>query len=100
MMAAARPPRTLRILHVSAFLALAAIGACHAAKDGKDSTKTVSQSGEKPDSSTSPLPVVVDLATDGDLVISILTKGEVRSEAESPIRFEIPGTIDRVLVSP
>jgi multidrug efflux pump subunit AcrA (membrane-fusion protein) len=90
-------PRTSSALLLIAPVLLAA---CHPGTGTKDSTKAVTQSGERPDSSTSPLPVVVDLATDGDLVISILTKGEVRSESESPIRFETPGTIERVFVHP
>ena len=44
------------------------------------------------------LPVVAGEVTDGDLVLTINTTGQVRSESEGRIRSEVAGTIARVLV--
>lgn len=46
------------------------------------------------------LPVVAELARDGDLVLSINTTGQVRSDAEGTLRAEVGGTVARVLVRP
>jgi HlyD family secretion protein len=46
------------------------------------------------------LPVVAGEASDGDLVLTINTTGQVRSDAEGRIRSEVAGTVARVLVRP
>jgi multidrug efflux system membrane fusion protein len=46
------------------------------------------------------LPVIAEPARDGDLVISITTTGQVRSEAASDMRFEVSGTTRGVHVRP
>jgi RND family efflux transporter MFP subunit len=46
------------------------------------------------------LPVTVEPARDGDLVLSIITSGQVRSERESQLRSEVAGTVQRVAVRP
>ena len=46
------------------------------------------------------LPVAVSRVADGDLVLSIATSGRVRSEEEATLRFEVPGTVAAVHVSP
>src|SRR4051812_30832412 len=91
-------------------LALAAsAGACDkikAATKGADSTKIAQQSGTSSDSATGntappiALPVTVEPARDGDLVLSIITSGQVRSERESKLKSEVGGTVQRVAVRP
>lgn len=46
------------------------------------------------------LPVVAGEAADGDLVLTINTTGQVRSDSEGRIRSEVAGTVSRVLVRP
>jgi RND family efflux transporter MFP subunit len=80
------------------------VAACGKLASGSDSTK-VAQSGANPDSAPAPatpiaLPVTVEAARDGDLVISIITSGQVRSENEARLKAEIGGTVHRVAVRP
>ncbi|MBX3134190.1 MAG: efflux RND transporter periplasmic adaptor subunit [Gemmatimonadaceae bacterium] len=88
-------------------LAAAALGACDklkssdaatdaAAEDGSTASDSAGSSG----GSTVSLPVVATEVTDGDLVLSINTTGQVRSESEGRIRTEVAGTVARVLVRP
>lgn len=77
---------------------------CNKNKTTGDSTKT-GQSGGSVDSTPAPtaniaLPVTVETARDGDLVLSIITSGQVRSERESRLKSEVTGTVKRVLVRP
>ncbi|HRN52315.1 MAG TPA: hypothetical protein PK788_02405, partial [Gemmatimonadaceae bacterium] len=83
------------------FLAAASIAACDklksaasgdAAAGDADST-AASDSGGTSGGSTVSLPVVVSDVSDGDLVLSINTTGQVRSEAEGRIRTEVAGTV-------
>lgn len=46
------------------------------------------------------LPVVAGEVTDGDLVLSVNTTGQVRSDKEGRIRSEVAGTVQRVRVRP
>lgn len=46
------------------------------------------------------LPVMAEPVVDGDLVISVLTTGLVRSESETPIKAEVGGLIDSILARP
>jgi RND family efflux transporter MFP subunit len=81
--------------------ALAAI-ACDKGESGSDST-SVSLSGAVDSASLGPgvsLPVTVEEARDGDLVLTIMTSGQVRSERESKIKSEVAGTVQRVVVRP
>src|SRR6266699_3754606 len=93
-------------LTVATGFALAiAVAACNKQAAGADSTK-VAQSGASPDSAPTTsappiaLPVTVEPARDGDLVLSIITSGQVRSERESQLKFEVGGTIQHVAVRP
>ncbi len=75
----------------------AALPACtnkpaEAAADGADSAATVASSLS--------LPVVGREVRRGDLVLSVVTTGQVRSDAVSRLRFEAAGTVDSVLVRP
>lgn len=76
-------------------------GGSDAANATTDSTAAAaSDSGGTSGGSTVSLPVVVSDVEDGDLVLSINTTGQVRSEAEGRIRTEVAGTVSRVLVRP
>ncbi len=46
------------------------------------------------------LPVVAGEVVDADLVLSINTTGQVRSDSEGRLRSEVAGTVSRVLVRP
>jgi HlyD family secretion protein len=46
------------------------------------------------------LPVAVAPVRVGDLVLSVTTTGQVRSDGEATLKAEVAGTIDRVLVRP
>jgi len=46
------------------------------------------------------LPVAVAAARDGDLVLSVTTTGQVRSDGEALLKSEVAGTVDKVLVHP
>lgn len=96
--------RPLRLALASISIALFAV-ACGKAGEGGDSTDVTQQSGGSVDSNAAPapniaLPVTVEPARDGDLVLSIITSGQVRSERESRLKSEETGTVQRVLVRP
>lgn len=46
------------------------------------------------------LPVAAEEVRDGDLVLSVTTTGQVRSDAEATLKAELAGTIESVLVRP
>lgn len=46
------------------------------------------------------LPVSVTEIREGDLVLSVTTTGQVRSDGEATLKAEVTGTIDQVLVRP
>jgi membrane fusion protein, multidrug efflux system len=83
------------------------VAGCTRNKPGSDSSN-VSQSGVSTASAdTMPkpaaniaLPVTVEPARDGDLVLSIITSGQVRSERESHLKAEVGGTVQRVDIRP
>lgn len=83
-------------------LVVASLAACKKGGSASDSSN-VSQSGIIADSTPGApiaLPVTVEEARDGDLVLSIITSGQVRSERESKLKSEVAGTVQRVLVRP
>lgn len=97
---------TLRTTGIASCFALAAAAAgCNKLASGSDSTKAA-QSGTPIDSAQTQtaapiaLPVTVEAARDGDLVLSIITRGQVRSERESRLKSEVTGTVQRVVVRP
>lgn len=65
-----------------------------------DSTAVATDSGGTTGGSTVSLPVVASEVTEGDLVLTINTTGQVRSESEGRLRSEVAGTVARVLVRP
>jgi membrane fusion protein, multidrug efflux system len=64
-----------------------------------DSTTAAADTSSEPRSRMA-LPVAVTEARDGDLVLSVTTTGQVRSDGEATLRAEVAGTIDKVLVHP
>lgn len=91
----------LRASLAGAFLvALTACGATGAAADASaDGTDPDSATASGASSSVS-LPVVAEPVTEGDLVLSINTTGQVRSDAEGRLRAEVGGPVEKVNVRP
>ena len=93
-------PRTLLL-----FVAIAALVSCDkagaAAGDAAATNSTAADSGS---SSGGPagvsLPVVAEEVTDGDLVLTVNTTGQVRSDAEGRLRAEVGGPVEKVNVRP
>jgi HlyD family secretion protein len=110
--------RALRCLLVIAFAAACSKGGTDAAGTSKaDSSKvaTTKVAGAKAagdagsvaaasatDAAASRvnLPVVAEEARDGDLVLTVNTTGQVRSDAEAKLRAEVGGTVQTVHVRP
>lgn len=91
----------LRALFSSVALAtLAACGDAGAAADADDSATGADSAGASGSSSSVNLPVVAEAVTDGDLVLSINTTGQVRSDAEGRLRAEVGGPVEKVNVRP
>lgn len=82
---------------VLVLLSSAALGACKdkAAKAGSGSAAAAAA---KP--SAISLPVVGETVRKGDLVLSVMTTGQVRSDAMSHLKAEATGTVQAVLVVP
>ncbi len=83
------------LVATSLMLALA-LNAC---KDG-EGDETPADSAAASSTSTLSLPVVGDTVQRADLVLTVATRGEVRSEAVARLRAEATGTVDRVPVRP
>jgi RND family efflux transporter MFP subunit len=94
---------------------LAVAGGCTKDKNAEAASPGVSQSGNAADSSSTrtdsagsgtetrravSLPVVAEEARDGDLVLSVTTTAQVRSDADAKIAAEVAGLVDAVLVRP
>ena len=74
-----------------------------AASSGGDSSgATVPVPGADAPTNARPvsLPVTVAAVIEGDLVLSVSTTGQVRSDGEATLKAEVTGTIDRVVVRP
>ena len=80
-------------------------GACTRGQtaEAADSTSggavAAADSAPEPRSNVS-LPVAAEEVVDGDLVLTVTTPGQVRSDAESTLRSELAGTVQRVLARP
>lgn len=93
---------------IALLLAATSIAACDKLKSaaGGDATATADSTAAATDSvgtsgsASVSLPVVVADVADGDLILSVNTTGQVRSESEGRIRSEVAGTVARVLVRP
>jgi len=86
----------------AAFTIALALAACsnsaakNAVAKGASADSTASATSDRPVN----LPVVAEAARDADLVLSINTTGQVRSDAEGTLKAEVGGTVARVLVRP
>ena len=71
--------------------------------EAADSTTSAAGAGDtsaaEPRTNVS-LPVAAAEVRDGDLVLSVTTTGQVRSDAEATLKAELAGTIEEVLVRP
>lgn len=78
------------------------MAACNKVASGNDSAHVAQSRGvdSLQSATTISLPVTVEPARDGDLVLSIITSGQVRSERESKLKSEVGGTVQRVVVQP
>lgn len=98
-----------RFKHIAVLSAIAALAQLSACKGGDgaegdgDSTTASTASADSAEAASAPamtLPVTAESAIDGDLVISIVTKGLVRSESETKLKAEVGGTIEAILARP
>jgi RND family efflux transporter MFP subunit len=70
---------------------------------GADSSKTAAKAGDDgggTDRSSLSLPVVAEDVRDGDLILSVNTTGQVRSDADSKLKSEVSGVVAAVLIRP
>ena len=83
-------------------LALVASSACRPGPEAQaaDSTLTKRDSSSASSQTSLSLPVAAVPARDGDLVLSVATTGQVRSDGEATLKAEVAGTIESVLVHP
>jgi membrane fusion protein, multidrug efflux system len=99
-------PNAIRV--VAATLLAGALACQKVSEAGEDSAAGSSTSSETAsDSGAAPtpaapvmLPVAVAEVRDGDLVLSVNTTGQVRSDGEATLKTEVAGTIEQVHVRP
>ena len=95
-----------RLSLFAASVAFASLAACKggngASGSGDSSTASTTSSDTAAAGSTSSmvLPVTAEAAIDGDLVISLVTRGLVRSESETKLKAEVGGTVEAILARP
>lgn len=84
-----------------AALLLALLTACGSGEDGA-AGEDGAETGDTGGSGSAPvvLPVVGEEVRVGDLVLSVTTTGQVRSESSASLRVEVAGTVQEVLVRP
>ena len=94
-------PRS-RLLTLAAAFALAVCGKAGAAggSAAADSTAAADSGNTGGSSASVNLPVVAEEVVDADLVLSVNTTGQVRSDAEARIRAEVAGEVVAVRVRP
>jgi len=92
------------VLAVTASIALVASGCSKGqtaeAADSTTAPTTATDSAATEPRSNVSLPVAAEAVRDGDLVLSVNTTGQVRSDAEATLKAELAGTIEEVLVRP
>jgi HlyD family secretion protein len=77
------------------------LAACDQAAAGSGGDATAADSADASGASSSvSLPVVAEPVTEGDLVLSVNTTGQVRSDAEGRLRAEVGGPVEKVNVRP
>jgi HlyD family secretion protein len=85
---------------------LTALAACDKLRGAATSDSTAADSlaalGDTADTprAAMALPVAVAAVRDGDLVLSVTTTGQVRSDGEALLKAEVAGTVEKVLVHP
>jgi membrane fusion protein (multidrug efflux system) len=91
-------------LRTAPFLLIALLAALPGCKgkspDGANTAAAETPGEEAASNSKVSLPVVGAEVRKGDLVLSINTTGQVRSQAVANLKAEVSGTIDRVMVTP
>lgn len=92
-------PTLRRSLPALLLLALT-VAACTKSSDAKSTDSTKADSSDAAAASSLSLPVSASPARNGDLVISVATTGQVRSDGEASLKAEVAGTVDKVLVHP
>ncbi len=88
---------------LSAAVLVALVSAC--AKDASDSADSLAAEGDSESAGADApaavtLPVVVEDVIQGDLVLTVMTRGEVRSEAATRLKAEVGGTVEAILKRP
>ncbi len=74
-------------------------GAASSDASSTDSLAADSDTSDTPRAAMA-FPVAVAAVRDGDLVLSVTTTGQVRSDGEALLKAEVAGTVERVLVRP
>src|SRR5687768_16196334 len=92
-------PTSLLALVVSWTAAAACSKGEAEAADSTTAAASADSSAAEPRSNVS-LPVAAADVRDGDLVLSVITTGQVRSDAEATLKAELAGTVEEVLVRP
>jgi membrane fusion protein (multidrug efflux system) len=98
------PRRRILPFAVASLLVLAAAcdkaGAAAGGAGTPSDSAAAADSGNTGGSAAVSLPVVAEEVRDGDLVLSVNTTGQVRSDAEGRLRAEVGGPVAEVLVRP
>ena len=100
------PRPHIRAMQLLAALALTATAGCDKLRGAASSDPSAADSlAADSDTSDTPraamaLPVAVATVRDGDLVLSVTTTGQVRSDGEALLKAEVAGTVVQVLVRP
>lgn len=90
--------RSTRFIFGIALLLVA--GGSSACDDDDASAETAADSTAAASTSTLSLPVIGETVRQGDLVLTVPTTGQVRSDAVATLRVEAQGTVEKVLVLP
>jgi RND family efflux transporter MFP subunit len=90
---------TVRAGLCAALLLAPALAGCKG-EDAKAESAGAAPADARPAGAPLSLPVVGDVVRRGDLVLTVTTTGQVRSDAVSRLRAETGGTVERVLVIP
>jgi RND family efflux transporter MFP subunit len=93
---------TVRAGCCAALLLALTLAGCkgEAAKAEAAAAPPADSAATRPSGAPLTLPVVGDVVRQGDLVLTVTTTGQVRSDAVSRLRAETGGTVERVLVIP
>ena len=92
-------PRLSLILTTGLLIVLATLPGCKG-KDAAAEGTAADSSNTAGDSSGMSLPVAGAEVRQGDLILSVVTTGQVRSDAYARLKAELSGTVTEVLVTP